>query len=260
MRGLVYKDLYLIKNKLLMSVGAIIFIIVITYVLFATAGSAAISQVEMSVFLGALMMDAVIVLYMASVNYDFVIKADSERKWSFYGMSIPGSIKTVVAAKYMTVFILHFVAFTLCVINDIFLGLIFGKAVNSTMFALVCVLFSLLIISVEMPLGFRFGADKASKIRILITAVIILIIAIYLLFGNIEWLMAEDGTFKTLLRIFTEGGLNAVSGELERMIEKMAYESIIISALAVHFIVLLYYISYRVSCKVFRKGALRDDN
>ena len=111
-----------------------------------------------------------------------------------------------------------------------------------------------------MPLAFRFGTDKAGTIRILITTGLTVIVLIYLLFGNIEWLMAEDGVIKTVIRVFSrDDGYEGLSEEVRRFLNKLTYINIIEAAVITHLVVPAYYISYRISCKVYRKGVLRDD-
>ena len=201
-----------------------------------------------------------IVFYIAAMSFGFIIKTDTKREWGFYGVALPGSVRLIVGAKYLTVFIVNLIAYIMCVLNDVVIGLFFGKAVDMSFFFLVFILFQLFLAAIEMPLAYRFGVDKASAIRILIFCVMIVLISIYLLFGNIEWLMAEDGILKTIIRLF-ENDLNStsVSDELQRFIQRLSFISYIEMAVFTHFMVLSYYISYRLSCRVFRKGVLRDD-
>ena len=53
----------------------------------------------------------IFVINIVSSLYSDIIKADSERAWGYYGITIPDSERSVVAAKYMTVFIIFFTVF-----------------------------------------------------------------------------------------------------------------------------------------------------
>ena len=65
---------------------------------------------------------------------------------------------------------------------------------------------------------------------------------------------------KTIIRVFAEErGPEGLSEEVQKLLNKMTYINIIEAAVATHFVVLAYYISYKISCKVYRKGVLRDD-
>ena len=257
MRGLIYKDLYLVKGKVFAGSLSVLFCIVLMYVVYSIVGRNVIFPTEMA----AIITDLMIVMYVGALSYGYIIKSDTKRAWGYYGISIPGSSKLIVGAKYMTVFIMYLIAYTICVLNDLIIGLFFGKVVDMSLLVLVFMLFQMFINGVEMPLAFRFGVDKAAGIRILITIVLVLIITIYLLFGNIDWLMAEDGLIKTIIRLFannTDSG--AMSSDLQRFIKRLTYINYIEMAVFTHLMVLAYYISYRISCRVFKKGVLRDDN
>ena len=257
MRGLIYKDLYLIKSKVIAGSLSVLFIILLMYVVYATVGGKALFPTEMA----AVITDLMIVMYVGTLSYGYIIKTDTKKEWGFYGMALPGSAKLIVGAKYMTVFIMYLISFIICVLNDLLIGLFFGKAVDMSLPVLMFMLFQMFLNAIEMPFAFRFGTDKASGIRILITTVVVLVISIYLLFGNIEWLMAEDGIVKTIIRLFSDDMKpDAISSELQRFIERLTYINYIKMAVFTHLMVLAYYISYRISCKVFRKGVQRDDN
>lgn len=257
MRGLIYKDLYLIKSKVIAGSLSILFIILLMYVVYANVAKNVLFPTEMA----AVITDLMIVMYVGAMSYGYIIKADTKKQWGFYGMALPGSAKLIVGAKYMTVFIMYLISYIICVLNDLMIGLFFGKAVDMSLLVLMFMLLQMFLNAVEMPLAFRFGTDKAAGIRIFIITVVVLVISIYLLFGNIEWLMAEDGLVKTIIRLFND---NADSGtmsyELQQFIKRLTYINYIEMAVFTHLMVFAYYISYRISCKVFRKGVLRDDN
>ena len=256
MRGLIYKDLYLIKSKVIAGSLSVLFIILLMYVVYATVGGKVLFPTEMA----AVITDLMIVMYVGALSYGYIIKTDTKKEWGFYGMALPGSAKLIVGAKYMTVFIMYLISFIICVLNDLLIGLFFGKAVDMSLLVLMFMLLWMFLNAIEMPLAFRFGTDKAAGIRIFITIVIVLIISIYLLFGNIEWLMADDGVIKTIIRVFAEErGPEGLSEEVQKLLNKMTYINIIEAAVITHLVVPAYYISYRISCKVYRKGVLRDD-
>ena len=257
MRGLIYKDLYLVKSKVIAGSLSVLVIIISMYVVYATVSGKVLFPTEMA----AVITDLMIVMYIGVLSYGYIIKTDTKKQWGFYGMALPGSAKLIVGAKYMTVFIMYLISFIICVLNDLLIGLFFGKAVDMSLLVLMFMLFWMFLNAIEMPLAFRFGTDKAAGIRIFITIVIVLIISIYLLFGNIEWLMAENGLVKTIIRLFGDNmDSRAISGELQRFINRLTLINYIEMAVFALLMILAYYISYRISCKVFRKGVLRDDN
>ena len=257
MRGLIYKDFYLIRNKIFISVFTLVSMYAMMYIVAFLLGDV----VNINEYAAAAITDINIIFFIGFYNCNYIIRIDAGKFRNYYGISMPEGIRGLVSAKYMSVFIMYFIAFTLCVINDIICGLVFGKSVDMSMLFLAATFFLILIDEVEMPLSFRFGTDKATLIRVLLTVVIVFVIAVYLLFGNIEWLMAEDGLVNAFLKVISQMGENSdvMTDEANKLIEKITFLNYIEAAVVMHLIVLGYYISYRISYKVFRKGCLRDD-
>ena len=130
MRGLIYKDLYLVKSKVIAGSLSVLFIILLMYVVYATVGGKVFFPTEMA----AVITDLMIVMYVGALSYGYIIKADTKKQWGFYGMALPGSAKLIVGAKYMTVFIMYLISYIICVLNDLLIGLFFGKAVDMSQF------------------------------------------------------------------------------------------------------------------------------
>ena len=265
MRGLIYKDLYLIKNKIMIMAASLMF----TYVLMIVVLIVAAKNLTVEVLEPmAGIFDFMVVFYIGLMGFNYLLKVDDSRSWGFYGISLPEGGKSIVASRYMSTFILYFVSLTICVINDIVCSLVTGAVINMSELYLGIIFCFIFLNAIELPLAFRFGADKASVIRILISVVIFLIVSIYLLFGNIEWLMGDKGILVILIRIFRqisetpEGsgeGFEVLSAELKKFVTNMTLKGYIVWAMCYHLVVLFYYISYRISCRVYKKGVLRDD-
>lgn len=184
-----------------------------------------------------------------------------DRKWGLYGACASGGVSGVVAAKYMSVFLLYLVSFVLCRLLDLIFGITIGTAIDNSRPVILLILALIFLNSIEMPLAFRFGPDKSTAIRILLFAGIALIIAIYLLFGNIDWLMKEEGVFKTMLNAMAHMGDDPKVLPAKNMsfTEKMTCWNYIAPAIAASLVVSGYYISYRISCNAYKMGVLRDD-
>ena len=54
-------------------------------------------------------------------------------------------------------------------------------------------------------------------------------------------------------------GFEVLSAELKKFVTNMTLKGYIVWAMCYHLVVLFYYISYRISCRVYKKGVLRDD-
>ena len=256
MRGLIYKDLYLIKNNLLTSFILVALMFIVAFVIIFSVGDSAngVSRV-------AVILDLLIVMSVSSLSSDSLMKCDDGKSWGFYGISLPKGIKRVVGSRYLTILLMYVVSFVICVLNDFIFGIIYGKIVSYIIVYGLVIAVGLILKAIEMPLSFRFGAENASKIRILITVLIVFIATLYFLFGNIEWLMGENGIYQTLMKMKSETDNNPAIYEelLKSLMDKvniMMYIGLVIEMVGALF---WYFISYVISCAVYRKGILRDD-
>ena len=266
MRGLIYKDLYLIRNKVIILAASLLFVYILMFAVILSVDSITLTPAAIEPMAG--IMDIMVVIYIGLMGFNYLIKVDNSRSWGFYGISLPEGERSVVASRYMATFILYFISLTLCVINDIFCSLIAGEMINLSKLYLGAIFFCIFLNAIELPLAYRFGADKASIIRILISVVLVLIISIYLLFGDIEWLLGEKGILTIIIRVIREmtevpegsgKGFEVLSDELKKSVTNMTLKGYIASSMFYHLVVLFYYISYRISCRVYKKGVLRDD-
>ena len=256
MRGLIYKDLYLNKSKIIFTSLSIVFVVVLMFVLFKAVGK---FPADMSFV--ALVVDLMIVIYIGNINSGFIMKTDTSRPWGFYGVSLPKTQRSVVGAKYLTVISLYGISFILCEINDFVCGLIDGSIDSNRMFTLILIFCNLFIFSIETPIAFRLGVERASIVRILISIILVLIVTIYLLFGNIEWLMGENGIIRSILMETAKDEPNtAVYAQgIADLKDKIGVISFLIYLMYSVFVMGIYFLSYLISCAVFKKGILRDD-
>lgn len=263
MRGLLYKELYLLRKDFLFCFGYVLAIVIIlgitSGIAFWFSDLGGFPNPSVSVIM--ILIEMFIVIYFCLAMFRKVIKTDTGREWGYYSVTIPGSEKKSVAVKYMVLFIAYFISFVLCKLADIFAGLITGEAIDLSAVILAIIFFQIFFSAIELPLGYRFGTDKGEGIKICLFLAIALIICIYLLFGNIEWLMGENGIVKEVMKA-AEANQNvgdAIYNEFKGMIERMQLWGIIVSSCLPHAAVICYYISYRISCKVYKKGVTRVD-
>ena len=256
MRGLIYKDLYLIRHKCVSELIMILLLTAVVIVLTALPGDVPVAAAPVM----ALFVNMYIVLLVA-VLYNDIIKIDTTKEWGFYSITIPGTEKEVIAAKYIVVFIVYFIAFVICTVIDIIMGIIYGTSVDSSMAVFALILVNIFLNAVEMPLCYRFGSERGGLIRIAITLFVVVVAVTYLLFGNIEWLMGEDGIF-WIIKDAKDKDINIMNVAFDRVskaLKNLSLLGVIISSMIPHIVVVVYYISYRISCKVYKKGVVRDD-
>ena len=256
MKGLIYKDLYLNKSKIIFTSLSTVFVVALMFIFFKAVGK---TPTDMSPVV--VLVDLMIVLYIGSINSGYIMKTDTSRQWGFYGVSLPKTERSVVGAKYLTVFSLYGIAFILCEINDLVCGLVDGSLGSNRMFTLILIFCNLLLFSIETPIAFRLGVERASIVRILISVILTLIVTIYLLFGNIDWLMGENGIVRPILAevVKDEPDTAVYAQGIADLKDKIGLISFVVYMIETIFVGLMFFLSYQISCAVFKKGILRDD-
>ena len=255
MRGLIYKDLYLIRHRFITCMIMVALVIVMLIIIAALPGDfpAPVAPVI------AIFINVYIVFLFPVVLYSEIMKKDTKKEWSYYSITIPGAEDEVIAAKYTVVFIVYFLSYALCTVIDIFAGILFNERVDSSTVVLAVILFNILLNAIEMPLCYRFGVDKGSHIRVAITLILALVVVIYLLFGNLEWAMGQDGIFWVIKDAMDKdlNIMNVAYYQASKSLKKLALYEVIIASLLPHVVVIIYFISYRISCRVYKKGVVR---
>ena len=103
--------------------------------------------------------------------------------------------------------------------------------------------------------------ERATSIRILFSIIFTLLVTLYLLFGNIEWLMGDNGVFRPILAEIVKDEPDAAvyAQGLDNLKGKIGLISIAIYLIECIFVGAMYFLSYHISCAVFKKGVQRDD-
>ena len=140
--------------------------------------------------------------------------------------------------------------FLYCEIYDLILSLIYGTVVNSSLIHVALLFMLMSINSITLPFMIGFG-KHGQHIKTAIILFFVVCAAVYGLFGDISFFMKKDGVI-TVLRSVME---NADDESIMAWILGAAYPLLIFVLLLPHLIILLIYVSYRISCALFRRGA-----
>lgn len=178
MTGLVVKDfLYLRKVA-----GAYLSIVVIYAVLCFT------NIFEPSFMAGFLAI-------MVSMLPFSIFAYDSAAKWDSYGLALPVSRSRTVAARYVTVLLLMAVSLALVMAVGVVMAAV-GKMPGWGEFlasAAACMVFSLLINAIMLPLLYKFGSEKARFMLFGVMGIIMLGGFLFLsVFDGVEWLASLE--------------------------------------------------------------------
>lgn len=145
MTGLIVKDI-LVQRKTLRS-----------YALFLLfyLGMAAVGLFSIS-FVTAFVQIIVMILPMSAFAYD------EQAKWDRYALTLPVSRRTVVAARYLFVLLMIFVAALFALVSSLFLTLVRqGDMMENLGAAAVSLSLGLLVADLNLPMSYALGPERA---------------------------------------------------------------------------------------------------
>ena len=233
MAGHIFKNLYLCKSS-------IIFITVMGVVcsgvgILAAALSSSSPSFEPQEYALMFPICYYFVYFVASISLNTLFTCDERASWVGFAASTPSAAKGQVLAKYYTVMLINVWITFICFISEMIIFLIVPE-LNSLMAVLFIFVFMMLYYSVSIPFNIRFGGDKGLAVVGVVAGIVIFIAAVYLLFGDLSFVDMSD--------------------PINSIITRLSYERTeLILAVIPYLAPPAYYLSYRVSLKIYPKGA-----
>lgn len=165
-----------------------------------------------------------------------IFKADEKViTYSFY-FSVPQSAKGLIQSKYYFLLLVDLGTLFASFLMDTVLMLKMGEYAVSNLTTCITLFSSILIfMSINIPFLVRYGSKANKEKASLYILIFFSIIAIYGMFGDISFL-------------FTENILLAIIEYLH------SPKMIFLTSLTPYVAVIMYYLSYRISLKLYRKG------
>lgn len=165
-----------------------------------------------------------------------LFRCDEREKWCCFAASTPQTSKGQVLVKYYFTLAAHAVILFLCYLVDCLFVAVRGDiAATNMMIGYISFCVSLIMNALEFPFYFRFGSNHGGQVKTASILTVVLLLCVYGLFGDISFLL--DGNFTDTLQ-----GLFSESAAL--------WSLALLPAAALT----LFYLSYRISVRMYRKG------
>ncbi len=235
MRGFFYKDV--VMSKISLIVIAALTVISAGAGVYLTKFYENDSTTAMIFPLAVVVMDFIFVGMFDTGLFSF----DENRLWQSFAASTPQAFKAQAQSKYLLVLAINlFVIFVFQIADSITAFL--TDAAYGAMTSAAFLMFSIQLIScaVEIPFMVRFGSQKGVNVKFAVMGMILLIVGIYFLFGDISFMF--EGNFEDSLTAFLQKG-----------------GTVWVMALLPYFAIALYFLSYKISAALYRKGAENYD-
>ena len=247
MIGLIRKDFYL-NRKTLLIFGATAF----GYAMMMIIASFLMHDMESPVNIQFFSMINTMLFFFCSIGVlGTMVQTDLGKKTRYYFCASPVCIKGFVASKYYECFLIGFFVFLYCEIFDLILSMIYGTLVNSSLIHVALLFMVMVIQSINLPLFIGLGRH-GEHLKTVVILVFFIFASIYGLFGDISFFMKEDGVIALLQNMME----NANNESIMTWILGAAYPVMILLFLLPHLAISLIYVSYSVSCALFRRGAM----
>ncbi|MCM1495071.1 MAG: ABC-2 transporter permease [Bacteroides sp.] len=245
MFGLIYKELVLQKRNLLLLGGAFALLLAI---LFFPAVSGYLNTLSETMGLPAdtllmlwQLVIFIILFLITGVYQSTIFEVDENKKWAGFITASPLRGNGQIAAKYWFTLLLSLAAFEICQFFYMISGAVYGISVASVPFLPIFYL-QLLLRAFEYPFLVRFGSKNGGNYKGILFLIVVMLVIIYLLFGDLS----------------AFGSLNDMTDWLFQclmMENAISSDGLMIAQAALPYAsALLYYLSYRVSCKFYQMG------
>lgn len=239
MKGLLYKNLMTFRVHLLalglMLLLSALMCISFAYVDFSNMKSN-ITETDTSIFTVCMVMMFFVTFFLIRALSGDLFATDEKTITCSFFFSTPQSAKGLIQSKYYFILLVDLGVLFGCFLIDTIVMIIMGEYAVSTL--TVCViLFSvvLILLAIRIPFYVRFGSKVGPEVQALYFYGFMCIIVLYALFGNISFFF-EENILEALMAYLQ-------SGKVIFVLSFLPYVA-----------VLLYYLSYRISLALYRKG------
>lgn len=237
MYGLIYKNFLVNKKVILLHMGVFVFMYAISVMPVITNDETTVSL--MPTVQSFVSIISVISSFMIIGSLETAIfEPDERKKWSYFISCTEAGCKAETGAKYLTIYIISTVS---AVLSMIIISVISDFSGTQPVYDL-CIftyMFQLFLRAVEIPFIFRFGRKMGNNIKGIIYITGLLIAVIYFLFGDLSAFGTVDEMWEKFFALF-DTGLNP--------------KIVIVLSVAGLLVVPFYYLSYKISCKLFMRG------
>lgn len=236
MAGLLYREIVLNKKNLLGMAGGLTVMSLIMFMPFIVEDGFMDTETLtalLSVFV-FFMLFLVLGLMTASI-----FEADESKKWAYFITSTPLTDVSQIKEKYLFTLLLYIALFIWCYFLAVLSAALGGAANAMVAFVMLCVMIT--ANAIEFPFLVRFGSKAGSYVKTSIIMLLMLIAFEYIFFGD--------------LSIF--GGPEKIYELFEKLSDTSLMSDISLVLLAVfpYISAGLYFLSYKLSCKLYLKGA-----
>ena len=176
--------------------------------------------------------------WLPSMATSTLFQVDESKTCCAFAMSLPQGAKGHIEAKYYYMLILNLSIMFVTFVSDTVTTAMTGGMTSNTVIIIIVFALVLLLSAIETPFMVRFGSQRGLAIKGAVVGGVFIFAALYFLFGDITWLIENENDPLTALMEWLQ------SGDIVFWLSLFPFIS-----------VAAFYLSCRISVKLFRKGA-----
>lgn len=233
MGGLIYKDFLTNRKSIFIALGSVLYcgiMIIIPNIIDSV-------EEDMGMFLSLYGLLMFFTMFLISGAFQGnMLKSDESRRWAYFITSTP-MLKKHIEAKYWFIMIISLSTVFITAVFDA-VNCIFFNAESLQAFIMISFYIQLLMRAIEIPFLVRFGTSMGGYYKAGVLVLVVLIAGIYFLFGD----LSHFGSMDT----FYEWVFNALNGGIRTLQIFVAVMPFVSAG--------MYYLSYKISCRLYLKG------
>lgn len=230
MKGLLYKEFLLYRGYALVMLGVYVMISFLCI-------SMPIIGFEADALMVLLTLCYWVIFAFVGFLTSELFRKDERQSWNSFVTSLPGTVKSAVQCKYYTMLMIHLVTlFGLFVLDCIVVGVANDLACSALIAVVMIFCWRMFMNAIELPFILRFGYVSGMWVKGIVLVIMLAGAIVYGLFGDISFFV-EGNVLQKIKEFFMNGN------------------AIWILALFPYITVGAYYLSYRISLKLYQKGA-----
>lgn len=256
MIGLFRKDFFLVRSQIILYTVMILLMTVLETVLIVSFSTEPVppSGIQSSITNLCTFLIFIVVFFGGEGLKGNLLLADRNKRSKHFLMATPLCAKGCVASKYYEGIIVPIVGFIYLEVFQLTCGALTGNLIDHSLLFVCMIFVSLFFGSLSIPFYVRFG-QKGVHIKTAILLSIVFLLFVYGLFGDISMFIGNDPMerFMNVIVYFsdTKTLFSRLSGADDPRILWLVVTPILI--------LVMYYVSYRISCMLYRKGAEADE-
>lgn len=237
MAGLIYKDLIIAKKSVLLGFGIMVFSLSLILIMPMFVDNGMLEAEEVTGILSVFVF-FMIFLITGIMAGDGFFSPDESKKWAYFIASSPALAKGQIRSKYLLVLLIYVALVFWCDLLSTVMAA-FGCPANS--FIAIIMMFVMLILNaIEFPFLVRFGCKVGGNVKTAMIMFLMLIVFEYMFFGDLSVFGSAEKFFELMEKLSRT--------------QMMSDIALVLLAAFPYVSIGLYYLSYKISCKLYMKG------